>query len=199
MLSAPQFWNAAFNTGVWLVVFSALVTAVALLVSIMIWFAARGPMAVAFRTVFILPMTISLAAVGVIWGFVYNPDPEFGVLNALVRALHLELSQAERERTPSAAARRPRRHRRPGAALVHAGVAGFVGGLVLQVLPGFVGGEDQDRRQQYSDEHEDGYAESHYRSNGTGYPARLGLVILKKLRVDWNERRRERGLAEQVL
>jgi ABC-type sugar transport system permease subunit len=91
-LGDAEFRNAAFNTGVWLVVFPTLVTSVALLVSIMIWFAARGPLAVAFRTVFILPMTISLAAVGVIWGLVYNPDPEFGVLNALVRALHLDVS-----------------------------------------------------------------------------------------------------------
>lgn len=91
-LSDAEFWNAAFNTGVWLVVFPTLVTGVALLVSVMIWFAARGAMAVAFRTVFILPMTISLAAVGVIWGLVYNPDPEFGVLNALVGALHLDVS-----------------------------------------------------------------------------------------------------------
>jgi ABC-type sugar transport system permease subunit len=92
VLSSSEFWNAAFNTGVWLVVFPTLVTGAALLVSIMIWFAARGALAVAFRTVFILPMTISLAAVGVIWGFVYNPDAEFGVLNALVQALHLDVS-----------------------------------------------------------------------------------------------------------
>lgn len=91
-LSDADFWNAAFNTAVWLVVFPALVTAVALLVAIMIWFATRGPLAVAFRTVFILPMTISLAAVGVIWGFVYNPDPQFGVLNAFIGLVHLDVS-----------------------------------------------------------------------------------------------------------
>lgn len=91
-LSDADFWNAAFNTGVWLVVFPTLVTGIALAVSIVIWFATSGATAVAFRTVFILPMTISLAAVGVIWGFVYNPDPEFGVLNALTRFLHLDVS-----------------------------------------------------------------------------------------------------------
>jgi ABC-type sugar transport system permease subunit len=91
-LSDSEFWNAAFNTGVWLVVFPALVTGMALLVSIVIWFATSGAAAVAFRTVFILPMTISLAAVGVIWGLVYNPDPEFGVLNAFLSLLHLDVS-----------------------------------------------------------------------------------------------------------
>lgn len=91
-LSEAEFWNAAFNTGVWLVVFPTLVTGIALLVAILIWYAAAGAAAVAFRTVFILPMTISLAAVGVIWSLVYNPDPEFGVLNALVGFLHLDVT-----------------------------------------------------------------------------------------------------------
>jgi raffinose/stachyose/melibiose transport system permease protein len=34
-----------------------------------------------------LPMTISLAAVGVIWGFIYNPDPDKGLLNAGLRLI----------------------------------------------------------------------------------------------------------------
>jgi raffinose/stachyose/melibiose transport system permease protein len=91
-LSDADFWNAAFNTAVWLVVFPTLVTGIALVVSIMIWFATSGPLGVVFRTVFILPMTISLAAVGVIWGFVYNPDPQFGVLNAFIGFLHLDVT-----------------------------------------------------------------------------------------------------------
>ncbi len=91
-LSASEFWNAAFNTGVWLVVFPALVTGFSLLVAVLVWFAARGPLAVIFRTVFILPMTISLAAVGVIWSLVYNPDPDFGVLNAFVDLVRLDTS-----------------------------------------------------------------------------------------------------------
>jgi ABC-type sugar transport system permease subunit len=32
-------------------------------------------------------MTISLAAVGVIWGFIYNPDPDKGLLNAGLRLI----------------------------------------------------------------------------------------------------------------
>jgi ABC-type sugar transport system permease subunit len=44
---------------------------------------------VLFRTVFILPMTISLTAAGVIWSFVYNPDSSLGVLNALLGAVGL--------------------------------------------------------------------------------------------------------------
>lgn len=92
ILSDAEFWNAAVNTGIWLVVFPALVTGLSLLVSVGIWFATSGPMGMVVRTVFVLPMTISLAAVGVIWGFVYNPDSDFGVLNALVAALHLDIA-----------------------------------------------------------------------------------------------------------
>jgi ABC-type sugar transport system permease subunit len=53
-------------------------------VSILIWYSRGGAV---FRTVFILPMTISLAAAGVIWSFVYNADPQIGVLNAVLDRL----------------------------------------------------------------------------------------------------------------
>lgn len=89
-LGSESFWNAVVNTTIWLVFFPLLVTGVSLIVSILIWFAGRGLAPLLFRTAFILPMTISLAAVGVIWGFVYNPDPDFGLLNAVVGALDLD-------------------------------------------------------------------------------------------------------------
>jgi ABC-type sugar transport system permease subunit len=84
-LTDPSFWNAALNTAIWLVVFPLLVVAFSLLVSILIWYVSRG--GAAFRTVFVLPMTISLAAAGVIWSFVYNPDPRVGTLNAVLDRL----------------------------------------------------------------------------------------------------------------
>jgi raffinose/stachyose/melibiose transport system permease protein len=86
-LSDPSFWNAALNTAIWLVVFPLLVAAFSLLVSILIWNVSRG--GTVFRTMFVLPMTISLAAAGVIWSFVYNPDPQIGMLNALLDKLGL--------------------------------------------------------------------------------------------------------------
>ncbi len=43
-----------------------------------------------FRSVFILPMTISLAATGVIWGFMYNPDSKVGVINAVLETLGID-------------------------------------------------------------------------------------------------------------
>ena len=62
-----------------------LVVAFSLLVSILIWHTTRA--GTVLRTVFILPMTISLAAAGVIWSFVYNADPQIGVLNAVLDRL----------------------------------------------------------------------------------------------------------------
>lgn len=91
-LADPVFWTSVVNTGIWLVFFPLLVTGLSLIVSILIWFAGRGLAPVIFRTAFILPMTISLAAVGVIWTFIYNPDPDFGLLNAVIDALHLDVS-----------------------------------------------------------------------------------------------------------
>jgi alpha-glucoside transport system permease protein len=84
-LTDASFWNAVLNTAIWLVVFPLLVVGFSLLVSILIWYTSRA--GAVFRTVFILPMTISLAAAGVIWTFVYNVDPQIGVLNAVLDRL----------------------------------------------------------------------------------------------------------------
>jgi ABC-type sugar transport system permease subunit len=89
-LSDPDFWTAAVNTALWLVVFPLLVTACSLLISILIWYASVGRGF--FRSVFVLPMTISLAATGVVWAFVYNPDPDVGILNAFLKLTHLNFA-----------------------------------------------------------------------------------------------------------
>ncbi len=87
-LTSPRFWNSALNTAVWLVVFPLAVTVGALFIAVMIWQAPTGQRA--FRTIFMLPMTISLVAAGVIWTFIYDPD--FGVLSDLVRNLGIDFA-----------------------------------------------------------------------------------------------------------
>lgn len=84
-LTSADFWNAALNTVVWLIVFPLLVVVISLALSLLIWEAKKGTGL--FRSAIILPMTISLAAVGVIWGFIYNPDPDKGLLNAGLRLI----------------------------------------------------------------------------------------------------------------
>jgi multiple sugar transport system permease protein len=87
-LSSADFWNAALNSAIWLIVFPVLVLAVSLPLALLVWNARRG--SGIFRSIFILPMTISLSAAGIIWSFIYNPDPNKGVLNALLRVVGLE-------------------------------------------------------------------------------------------------------------
>lgn len=86
VLTDGRFWNAALNTAVWLVLFPVVATFLSLALAILVW--EVGHAARAFRTVFVLPMTVSLTAAGVLWVLVYNPD--FGVLPAALRAVGLE-------------------------------------------------------------------------------------------------------------
>ncbi|MGH2429693.1 MAG: carbohydrate ABC transporter permease [Candidatus Limnocylindria bacterium] len=86
VLTDGRFWNAALNTAVWLVLFPVIATFLSLALAILVW--EVGHAARAYRTVFVLPMTVSLTAAGVLWVLVYNPD--FGVLPAALRAVGLE-------------------------------------------------------------------------------------------------------------
>jgi ABC-type sugar transport system permease subunit len=86
VLTSERFRDAALNTSVWLVLFPALTTAVSLVVAILVWQVARGGRW--FRALFVLPMTISLTAIGVIWKLMYNPD--YGTVDALARTAHLD-------------------------------------------------------------------------------------------------------------
>jgi ABC-type sugar transport system permease subunit len=88
VLTSGEFWNAAVNTAIWLVALPLLVGVFSLGLALLVWFLGRG--ASVYRSVFVLPLTISLAAIGVIWTFVYNPDPDIGVLNAALGAVHLD-------------------------------------------------------------------------------------------------------------
>jgi ABC-type sugar transport system permease subunit len=85
VLTDPRFWNAALNTLIWLVVFPLLATFLSLLIALLVWEVGRG--ARLFRTVFVLPMTVSLTAAGVLWVLVFNP--QFGVLSAALGAVGL--------------------------------------------------------------------------------------------------------------
>lgn len=86
VLASARFWNAVVNTAIWLVLFPALVTVVSLLAAVAIWHVRVGKPV--FRTVFLLPMAISLVAAGVIWTFMYDPD--FGVLPAVLDTVGLD-------------------------------------------------------------------------------------------------------------
>ena len=86
VLGDSRFWNAALNTVVWLLLFPLLATAVSLLIALLIWHARIGQRF--FRSVFVMPLAVSLTAAGVLWALVYNPD--FGVLTAATRAIGIQ-------------------------------------------------------------------------------------------------------------
>jgi ABC-type sugar transport system permease subunit len=87
-LTSDEFWSAVVNTTIWIVLFPLGVVVLSLFISLFVWHLARA--GGLFRSVFILPMTISLAAAGVIWGFMYNPDSEVGVINAVLETLGID-------------------------------------------------------------------------------------------------------------
>lgn len=86
VLTDGRFWNAAFNTAIWLVLFPILATLLSMVLAIGVWEVGRA--ARAFRTVLVLPMTVSLTAAGVLWVLVFNPD--FGVLPAALGVFGLD-------------------------------------------------------------------------------------------------------------
>jgi ABC-type sugar transport system permease subunit len=86
VLSDGRFWNATLNTAVWLIIFPLVATAFSLFIALLIWHTRRGQRL--FRSVFVMPMTVSLTAAGVLWALVYNPD--FGVLTAATRAIGVQ-------------------------------------------------------------------------------------------------------------
>lgn len=86
VLTDGRFWNAALNTAIWLVLFPIIATILSLILALAVWEIGRA--ARAFRTVFVLPMTVSLTAAGVLWVLVFNPD--FGVLPAMLGVVGLD-------------------------------------------------------------------------------------------------------------
>ena len=88
VLTDGAFWNATLNTLLWLIAFPVFVTVLGLLISLLIYEAPSGGSVL--RNVFVMPMTISLAAAGVIWSLIYNPD--FGVLPSFLNATNLSFA-----------------------------------------------------------------------------------------------------------
>lgn len=85
VLGDRRFWNSVLNTGVWLILFPLVSTLFSLVVAILIWQIRFGQRL--FRSIFVMSMTISLTAAGVLWALVFNPD--FGVLTAITKAIGL--------------------------------------------------------------------------------------------------------------
>ena len=74
-------WSGAvINNVKWMILYTTIVLVVGLMLAVL---AARVPYERAVKAVVFVPMAISAVAVGLIWLFVYSPDPQIGILNAV--------------------------------------------------------------------------------------------------------------------
>ena len=82
----PNVWEAFKNNVIWIVVgtIAPLVTGLAL--ALLVWRVKRG--SVLYRTAFFMPFVIPPVAVGVVWGWIY--DPSRGWLNWLLELVGLD-------------------------------------------------------------------------------------------------------------
>src|SRR5712691_1336104 len=77
----PQ--GAVINNIKWVVLYTALCLALGLLIAVL---ATRVRYEAMVKAVIFVPMAISATAVAIIWLFVYSPDPQQGVVNAVINA-----------------------------------------------------------------------------------------------------------------
>ena len=73
--------GAVINNIVWLLLYTPLVLAIGLIVAVL---ADKVRYESFIKSVIFLPMAISATAAGIIWLFIYSPDPNIGLLNALL-------------------------------------------------------------------------------------------------------------------
>jgi alpha-glucoside transport system permease protein len=76
--------GALVNNVLWLVLYTSLCLALGLLIAVL---ATRVRYEALIKAIIFVPMAISAVAVGLIWKFVYSPDPDIGVLNATIAGL----------------------------------------------------------------------------------------------------------------
>lgn len=76
--------GAVFNTILWLILFTLGTVGFGLVVAVL---ANAVRYEVLIKTIIFVPMAISFTAAGIIWRFVYSPDPNTGILNALLIGL----------------------------------------------------------------------------------------------------------------
>lgn len=76
--------GAVINNILWLLLYTPIVLGIGLVVAVL---ADKVRYESLIKSVIFLPMGISATAAGIIWLFVYSPDPNIGLLNALLRVI----------------------------------------------------------------------------------------------------------------
>ncbi|HSU37557.1 MAG TPA: sugar ABC transporter permease [Propionibacteriaceae bacterium] len=89
MVFDPNVWHALSNNVIWIVIGTAVPMVLGLLIALMLWGVRRGSML--YRLCFFLPFVLPPVAVGIVWGWIY--DPVQGLLNETLGAIGLESLQ----------------------------------------------------------------------------------------------------------
>lgn len=76
--------GALVNNVIWLLLFTSLTVSLGLIIAVL---ADRVRYEAVVKAVVFLPMAISFTAAGIIWLFVYSPDANTGLLNAVITAI----------------------------------------------------------------------------------------------------------------
>ena len=86
IISDPLFGNAIKNTIIWMVAAIIVPTVVGLSIALVLNEGVRGSNL--YKSLFYLPICLSLAIVGQVWIWVYQPD--WGLINEILRRLNLD-------------------------------------------------------------------------------------------------------------
>jgi alpha-glucoside transport system permease protein len=84
LFGRSSFLQTLLNNALWIVFFTAVVVGLGLVIAVL---ADRVRYETVVKTVVFIPMAISFVAAGVIWGFMYNYDPNIGTVNAVVQGV----------------------------------------------------------------------------------------------------------------
>jgi raffinose/stachyose/melibiose transport system permease protein len=85
MFSDPKMWHALGNNLIWILIGTAAPMVIGLLVAMLLWTLRRG--SVVYRVAFFLPFVLPGVAIGIVWGWIY--DPVSGMLNQALRLVGL--------------------------------------------------------------------------------------------------------------
>lgn len=85
MFTDPATWHALGNNAIWIAIGTAAPMIIGLLVAVLIWSGRGGA---TYRLLFFLPFMLPGVAIGIVWGWIY--DPVNGWINRVLNAIGLD-------------------------------------------------------------------------------------------------------------
>jgi ABC-type sugar transport system permease subunit len=86
MFTDPEVWHALSNNAIWIVIGTAAPLIIGLLMALLIWSVRSG--SVLYRLAFFLPYILPGIAIGIVWGWIY--DPVSGWMNRALAGIGLD-------------------------------------------------------------------------------------------------------------